>query len=146
MPGGNPIFERGVAEQMRLRINMTTHQFISRSAHTTFNITCLHKNKPFFSSLLVEVLMLDKERSGEALNCRAGASAAKYAIGQQNQHRLRPCAIALPVAARPGAHSVGSFTMDRASANLIVGRPAEYQSSPAVLRRFCSRCGTSLTY
>jgi hypothetical protein len=45
-----------------------------------------------------------------------------------------------------GAHAVGLFTLDRATAEFTAGKPTEYKSPPEVLRGFCGRCGTSLTY
>ena len=45
-----------------------------------------------------------------------------------------------------GAHAVGFYTLARATAEFTAGKPTEYRSSPEVLRGFCGRCGTSLTY
>ena len=45
-----------------------------------------------------------------------------------------------------GAHAVGLFTVDRDTVEFTAGKPTDYQSSPEVLRGFCVRCGTSLTY
>ena len=45
-----------------------------------------------------------------------------------------------------GAHAVGFYTADRATVEFRAGKPTDYQSSPEVLRGFCDRCGTSLTY
>ena len=45
-----------------------------------------------------------------------------------------------------GAHAVGLFTVSKAEVEFTAGKPTEYQSSPQVLRGFCDRCGTSLTY
>jgi len=45
-----------------------------------------------------------------------------------------------------GAQSVAWLTFPRASFSFTQGRPAEYRSSPPVIRTFCPQCGTSLTY
>lgn len=45
-----------------------------------------------------------------------------------------------------GAHVVGFYTVSKDGAVFMAGRPTEYRSSPDVLRGFCVRCGTSLTY
>ena len=45
-----------------------------------------------------------------------------------------------------GAHAVGLYTVDREHVVFVAGRPTEYRSSPKVLRGFCGRCGTALTY
>ena len=45
-----------------------------------------------------------------------------------------------------GAQSVAWLTFPRGSFSFVVGKPAEYRSSPPVIRTFCPRCGTSLTY
>jgi hypothetical protein len=41
---------------------------------------------------------------------------------------------------------VGLYTVARATAEFTASKPTEYRSSPDVLRAFCGRCGTSLTY
>lgn len=45
-----------------------------------------------------------------------------------------------------GAASVAWFSVKRAALRYTGGEPASFRSSPAVTRRFCGRCGTSLTY
>ena len=45
-----------------------------------------------------------------------------------------------------GAHAVAWFTVPAASLVFTQGQPAAYRSSPPVLRGFCARCGTQLTY
>jgi hypothetical protein len=45
-----------------------------------------------------------------------------------------------------GAPFVTWAGFDRDKFTFIAGRPAEYQSSENVVRTFCSRCGTALTY
>jgi hypothetical protein len=45
-----------------------------------------------------------------------------------------------------GAHPVPWITVRRSDFRFETGQPAEFQSSPPVVRTFCSRCGTSLTY
>jgi hypothetical protein len=44
-----------------------------------------------------------------------------------------------------GAHAVGLFTVDR-ERTVIEGQVAEFQSSANVVRGFCGRCGSALTY
>lgn len=44
-----------------------------------------------------------------------------------------------------GAVGVAWFSVKRARINWT-GNPALYCSSPSVIRRFCDRCGTTLTY
>jgi hypothetical protein len=44
-----------------------------------------------------------------------------------------------------GAPSVAWVILDAAALE-ISGTPARYRSSPAVVRQFCSACGTQLTY
>jgi hypothetical protein len=45
-----------------------------------------------------------------------------------------------------GAHALGLVTVAMAGFQFIASSPAEYRSSASVLRTFCSRCGTPLTY
>ncbi len=45
-----------------------------------------------------------------------------------------------------GAPSVAWFVVDIDRFTLLAGRPATFQSSPAVTRSFCARCGTPLAY
>ena len=45
-----------------------------------------------------------------------------------------------------GASPVAWGTVDRARLRVVVGAVREYSSSPQVLRGFCERCGTTLTY
>jgi hypothetical protein len=45
-----------------------------------------------------------------------------------------------------GAHAVGWLTVAAESFQFVAGHPAEFHSSPAVTRTFCSHCGTPLTY
>ena len=45
-----------------------------------------------------------------------------------------------------GAASVAWFTVPRATLRFTRQEPASVRSSPAVMRRFCGACGTSLTY
>jgi hypothetical protein len=45
-----------------------------------------------------------------------------------------------------GAHALGLVTVARKSFQFTTGAPAEYRSSPPVVRTFCSKCGTPLTY
>jgi hypothetical protein len=45
-----------------------------------------------------------------------------------------------------GAHVVAWATVKRADYRIVQGSPREYASSAQVLRTFCERCGTQLTY
>ena len=45
-----------------------------------------------------------------------------------------------------GVASVAWFSVPRAALRFTAGEPASFRSSPQVTRRFCGRCGTSLTY
>jgi len=45
-----------------------------------------------------------------------------------------------------GAPSVAWVTTDREKFEIVKGTPAAYLSSPGVVRRFCGRCGSALTY
>lgn len=45
-----------------------------------------------------------------------------------------------------GAHMVAWMTVDRRGLRWLGAQPREYASSTAVLRGFCERCGTPLTY
>jgi hypothetical protein len=45
-----------------------------------------------------------------------------------------------------GAQSVAWVTFPAASFSFAHGEPAGYRSSPPVVRTFCVRCGTPLTY
>ena len=45
-----------------------------------------------------------------------------------------------------GAQSVAWVTFPFQSFAFVRGEPLEYRSSPPVVRTFCGRCGTSLTY
>ncbi len=45
-----------------------------------------------------------------------------------------------------GAASVAWFSVARAGLRFTSGSPAAFHSSPGITRRFCGRCGTSLTY
>jgi len=45
-----------------------------------------------------------------------------------------------------GAPTVAWLTVDRAQLQILSGSPTSYRSSPTVIRQFCSRCGTALTY
>lgn len=45
-----------------------------------------------------------------------------------------------------GAHVVAWFSVARPALRYTSGSPTRFQSSAAVVRSFCGRCGTSLTY
>lgn len=45
-----------------------------------------------------------------------------------------------------GAPSVAWVVLRSNDLMFVTGAPARFQSSPGVLRGFCARCGTSLTY
>jgi hypothetical protein len=45
-----------------------------------------------------------------------------------------------------GAHMVGLYTVPRDTLTFTRDLPADYRSSTQVLRAFCGRCGTSLSY
>ncbi|MCO6417527.1 GFA family protein [Siccirubricoccus sp. KC 17139] len=45
-----------------------------------------------------------------------------------------------------GAPVVAWFSVKREDYRLVAGTPARYASSPGVVRTFCPRCGTSLTF
>ena len=45
-----------------------------------------------------------------------------------------------------GASPVAWATVDREHLRIVVGEVREYGSSPQVMRGFCDRCGTTLTY
>lgn len=45
-----------------------------------------------------------------------------------------------------GAPAVGWFSVKAAALRYTRGAPAEFRSSPGVLRGFCGRCGTTLTW
>ena len=45
-----------------------------------------------------------------------------------------------------GAPSVAWVVVDRSQFEWLSGTPAEFNSSPGVMRRFCGRCGSGLTY
>jgi hypothetical protein len=45
-----------------------------------------------------------------------------------------------------GAPSVAWVTVERERFQILKGEPAAYASSPGVVRRFCDRCGSPLTY
>ncbi len=45
-----------------------------------------------------------------------------------------------------GAPAVAWIAVAEADFALLAGSPVDYESSPGVLRTFCGRCGTALTY
>jgi hypothetical protein len=45
-----------------------------------------------------------------------------------------------------GAPSVAWVTVDRANFEILKGTPIVHRSSPGVIRQFCGRCGSALTY
>jgi hypothetical protein len=45
-----------------------------------------------------------------------------------------------------GAHALGWLTFATRDFQFTANLPAQFRSSPAVLRSFCSNCGTPLTY
>lgn len=45
-----------------------------------------------------------------------------------------------------GAHAVAYFFVSVDKFGFTDGTPAEYASSPGVVRKFCSRCGTTLSW
>ena len=45
-----------------------------------------------------------------------------------------------------GAPSVAWIVVKRHDFDVIAGVPARFRSSPSVVRTFCGKCGTSLTY
>lgn len=45
-----------------------------------------------------------------------------------------------------GAMAIAWITVRRSGFRFLSGFPQPYQSSPGVVRRFCSTCGSSLTY
>ena len=45
-----------------------------------------------------------------------------------------------------GAPAVAWTVVNRADFEWLCGSPVEFSSSPGVMRRFCGRCGSGLTY
>jgi hypothetical protein len=45
-----------------------------------------------------------------------------------------------------GSHVLGFVWVSQDGFTFTAGNPTEYRSSPPVVRTFCSRCGTPLTY
>jgi hypothetical protein len=45
-----------------------------------------------------------------------------------------------------GAHAVAWITVARPTLRFVQGESAQYRSSAKVMRGFCARCGTPLTY
>ncbi|MGO9992160.1 MAG: GFA family protein [Steroidobacteraceae bacterium] len=45
-----------------------------------------------------------------------------------------------------GSHVVGLYTVANETMTFTRGRASDYRSSPDVVRGFCGRCGTALTY
>ncbi|HEX4151589.1 MAG TPA: GFA family protein [Steroidobacteraceae bacterium] len=45
-----------------------------------------------------------------------------------------------------GAPTVAWLTFDRTCFEITAGEPASFPSSPGVIRQFCGRCGSALTY
>jgi hypothetical protein len=45
-----------------------------------------------------------------------------------------------------GAPTVAWLTFSRQCFEITAGKPAVFQSSPGVVRQFCGRCGSALTY
>jgi hypothetical protein len=45
-----------------------------------------------------------------------------------------------------GATPVAWITVERSQFDLVQGTPQAYPSSPGVMRQFCARCGSALTY
>ena len=45
-----------------------------------------------------------------------------------------------------GAPSVAWVTFNRSEVQILTAEPQRYRSSPAVLRRFCGKCGTAISY
>jgi len=54
--------------------------------------------------------------------------------------QCRSCRKASAAAIVPWLH------LDAGTLSFVSGKPTEYNSSPSVLRTFCGRCGTPLTY
>jgi hypothetical protein len=45
-----------------------------------------------------------------------------------------------------GAPSVAWLTFDREQVEFVAGDPQSYRSSPGVIRRFCGKCGSAVSY
>jgi len=45
-----------------------------------------------------------------------------------------------------GAHAVAYFFISVTKFEVTKGKPAEYASSEGVIRKFCSNCGTTLSW
>jgi hypothetical protein len=45
-----------------------------------------------------------------------------------------------------GANAVGLYTVETDTVVFTQGHPTDYRSSPTVIRGFCAKCGTALTY
>lgn len=74
--------------------------------------------------------------------CCCGA--VRYEASEQAFHQtICHCATCRRVS---GAPHVAWFSVARAGYRLSAGTPAQFASSPGVVRSFCGACGTSLTY
>lgn len=74
--------------------------------------------------------------------CACGA--VRYQVeGQPSNSMICHCQTCRRVSAAP---VVAWVTFDMASFAIVKGQPAEYSSTAPVRRRFCSFCGTQLTY
>lgn len=74
--------------------------------------------------------------------CACGA--VRYRVeGPASNSMYCHCRSCRRVAAAP---AVAWVTFNKESFAILKGEPAEFRSSPPVLRRFCRSCGTPLTY
>lgn len=71
-------------------------------------------------------------------------AAVRYSVtGSPSSSVICHCNTCRKASAAP---SVAWLTFDRASFALLSGTPASYRSSAGVVRTFCGRCGSPLTY
>jgi hypothetical protein len=74
--------------------------------------------------------------------CLCGAIRYRF-IGEPQVRSLCHCRTCHRAA---GAPSVGWVVVSSADFSFTAAAPVAFRSSPAVVRTFCGRCGTSLTY
>jgi hypothetical protein len=94
--------------------------------------------------------MNGEERAGEAgmepIDIQGGCLCGAVRYRARRPPRISTICHCADCRRASGAQSVAWVTFPAESFSFLEGEPASYRSSPPVVRTFCGRCGTPLTY
>ena len=115
----------------------------SRTVLSTMSNSLLRIRRAAVPCTLVDMgsPMLDKNKRHEG-GCFCGS--VRYAVGGSSVWKAGCCCRSC--VKMHGAPYVVWAGFERAAFELVQGEPLPFKCSPHVIRRFCPRCGTTLTY